>query len=577
MLVEAKWFLYKYKRLLVALGLLVALIYLVYEGFHNDVATNYANQQLSKIGIYKIKYPSVKQVDALFENTENQYSNVLFSYLNSKKETGLPETVPFSWNQFLDLDSYFARKDIQDKLLKENSCLKLERHFGKPEAVSFNCKDEKFDNLIPYKINENIFLYLTADNRVLLKNLYLQTSAPNPASLVYLMDDLVYQFPVDPKSQLIKIEEPGSLDKNLDRFKTNFAAKFIHKPLADLFESKTLSKFDFSADWPEVLDFDAPKYFSEAYTLNEPKASAYDWRFFDHLQAFDMNQRHAILKRLMRGWSHFSQQFNIFSWINKESMVGWYWNGLNLPWTNDLDIQLSASEFDKLLKFNNTLVFDYNDSSKGHYNVFYLDINPYYSKIRGNNNNMVNARFIDVMSGVVMDVTVLILVEDFQGLMSSKSLTEKERARFKDLERKESMALYDSSYITYPVDQLSTFIPALFENEITYVPAKYEDIIQSKHKSLIGATALQGHKYRQFLRLWVNQENCKIDEKAIVSPSTKHDDEECKKNSQQVRELYEKTKKVTIQHFLELNNFEKFKDNLQNYKLSIPRDARRTF
>lgn len=561
--------------MLVAAGLLVTLVYLVFEGFNNDNASNYASLQLSKFGIYKIKYPSVKQVDKLFENTENQYSNVLFSYLNSKKETGLPDTVPFSWNQFLDLDSYFATKDIQDKLLKDNSCKKLEQNFGKPDGVTLYCKDQKFDNLIPYVIYDNIFLYLTAENRVFLKNVYLQTSAPNPDTLVYLMDDLVYQFPVDPKGQLINIENPGDLHTNLDNFKKNFASKFVHKPLADLFDSKTLSKFDFSADWPEILDYDAPKYFSEAYTLNEPKASGYDWRFFDNLQAFDMNQRHVILKRLMRGWSHFSQQFGIFSWINKESMVGWYWNGLNLPWTNDLDIQLSASEFDKLLKFNNTVIFDYNDSSKGHYNVFYLDINPYYSKIRSNNNNMVNARFIDVMSGVVMDVTVLILVEDFQGLLSSKTLTEKERARFQELERKESMALYDSGYIAYPVDQLSTFIPALFENEITYVPAKYEDIIQSKHKSLVGSTAMQGHKYRQYLRLWVNQENCKVED--LTSPSQKNDDEECRKNSQQVRELFEKTKQITTHHFQELGNIDKFKDNLQNYKLTIPRDARRTF
>lgn len=83
-----------------------------------------------------------------------------------------------------------------------------------------------------------------------------------------------------------------------------------------------------------------------------------------------------------------------------------YWNERFLPWDDDIDIQTTVKGYTKFIPLDQTI----------YENRYLLDINPFSiinrqkNWARGTNLNKIDARWIDMESGMFIDITVLSLV-----------------------------------------------------------------------------------------------------------------------------------------------------------------------
>lgn len=151
---------------------------------------------------------------------------------------------------------------------------------------------------------------------------------------------------------------------------------------------------------------DSPKYFNEIQLDHDSAliGAHYDWRFFRGVLT---NEEQSYVKeRLMRAWSQFADAEGVAYWLAHGSMIGWYWNGMTMPWDTDNDIQMPIWELDRLAReFNGTLVLQHPFDDDG---KFLIDVTPWYiERTKGNGRNVIDARFIDIENGAYIDITGL--------------------------------------------------------------------------------------------------------------------------------------------------------------------------
>ncbi|OBA22037.1 hypothetical protein METBIDRAFT_40019 [Metschnikowia bicuspidata var. bicuspidata NRRL YB-4993] len=141
----------------------------------------------------------------------------------------------------------------------------------------------------------------------------------------------------------------------------------------------------------------------------------YDWRFFNDALFYDrigwtkaerIERTNIILERLLRNWNRFAEEKGIVSWIMHGPLLAWYWDGLMFPYDVDIDIQMPISELVRLGRdYNQTLVVE--NPSEG-YGKFLIDVGTYiHNRERSDTGNHIDARFVDVDSGIYIDITGL--------------------------------------------------------------------------------------------------------------------------------------------------------------------------
>ncbi|ODV96141.1 hypothetical protein PACTADRAFT_49543 [Pachysolen tannophilus NRRL Y-2460] len=150
----------------------------------------------------------------------------------------------------------------------------------------------------------------------------------------------------------------------------------------------------------------------------------YDWRFFNEYTVKENGELHtAVLHRLARVWYRMCQEFGMASWLNHGPLIGWYWNGVSMPYDFDLDLQMPIQHLHKMAKFlNNTILFDLsnepeyiNDDVKIDnkaefgYRSYFIDIDPIYwdRQMLRSIENKIDARLIDTETGIYIDITAL--------------------------------------------------------------------------------------------------------------------------------------------------------------------------
>ncbi|KAJ1565577.1 hypothetical protein HK405_012044, partial [Cladochytrium tenue] len=107
---------------------------------------------------------------------------------------------------------------------------------------------------------------------------------------------------------------------------------------------------------------------------------------------------HAQLEGLFAAWSRFSAHAGVKAWLAHGTLIGWFWSRQVLPWDDDIDLQISLADLDRLAdRFNQTI-----------WEARYLvDINPHVSRRYRQRRNVIDARFIDTRSGRFIDLTAL--------------------------------------------------------------------------------------------------------------------------------------------------------------------------
>lgn len=496
-------------------------------------------------------------------------ANLLLRYVS--QPTGEKDmTVPFSWGILFNLDPYF--ESIRKDKLNGLNCDSFSNSMGRPKEVEFNCENTP-NGKVPIKMSNNIVLYLSKSNRKLLKNLYLETTMPMPQKILYIFPghpEVFLKFDVRKQDHLLQLEEVDlATQVNLvrDLLMVDISSKKqIIEPIllnTDHFDTSRAPKIDVGNEF---------KYFGEGYTIAEPFGSKVDYRFYD-LELIEKYQlKNAKLQQLIRGWIHFSRIAGVNWWLTHSSLMGWYWNGFHLPFENRATAQVPIGDlFDKLIPHNQSIIFDYKDSTTGHYGSFFLDINPFSinagNDADGKNKvNLVDARFIDMSTGLVLDISASRAFKPDggkKGIHRELNLGDQKKVKKMIEESKFNTVLYDKEHNFTPLEEVLPLVPVHFDNELAFIPSHYSKILSDDSDKSLTRSSKSGFKFRSLFKLWIPIDKCRM--KLPWMESTKLEDSACLKNNEEIRAKAEKFSYYMKRHLKEKKQIDVLIKNAKNY------------
>lgn len=283
------------------------------------------------------------------------------------------------------------------------------------------------------------------------------------------------------------------------------------------------------------------KYFHEARLIGTSVGSHYDWRFFQRAQYSELEHK-TVLHRLARAWLRFSRVAGLQTWLAHGSLLGWYWNGMSMPWDDDIDIQMTLRSLHSLARrFNQTIVVDCNDDPRiAGAHLYYIDVSPHIgNRSLHSTNNVIDARFIDIHTGMYVDITALSIADAQEVTSSTKSavklhavfdpeyavatksaapsssLVDEYLRRLKDAELrscKEGQLLSCKSGHFYHVDELVPLFQTHFEGAKAFVPHEFEKVLVREYPKGLRLRHFNDWVFRPFLLLWVPKRICAGDQ-----------------------------------------------------------------
>lgn len=252
----------------------------------------------------------------------------------------------------------------------------------------------------------------------------------------------------------------------------------------------------------------------------------YDWRFFNTARA--EKEHEMFMHHMIRAWSNFVEQEGLMAWIAHGSLMGWWWNGMAMPWDSDNDVQMPIMEFDRFAKFyNGTLVVEDPEEGTGRY---YIDISPWYvERTRGNGKNLIDARFIDIRSGIYIDITGLAFTGERENHVQCKN-----------------RHFYKRSW-------LSPARKSLYEGVRTFIPNAFESVLQDEYHKFKSAV-FGDWMFKRALALWVPKNKClDFDETSKFFDENNQLSLYGACNSERILDEFDKTRAVTSAHMDEMD------------------------
>ncbi|CAH2351765.1 hypothetical protein CLIB1423_04S05468 [[Candida] railenensis] len=332
------------------------------------------------------------------------------------------------------------------------------------------------------------------------------------------------------------------------------------------------------------------KYFSETFAIDAEGnrvGNHYDWRFFSGIK--EGKELQIILRRLLRNWLQFTRKAGLKTWIAHGTLLSWYWNSLNFPWEDDVDVQMPIRDLHLLAEeYNQTIyVEDLEKECRGSYRGrYFIDITSSISlRERLDGSNTIDARFIDIDSGIFIDITGLSiskmppprrylsnLPQDFK-FMNGQG----EEAKLDSYQKgNEILKIYNCRNGHFAsISELSPLIPVFIEGELGFVPNSFQSMLTVEYgKSSLTTKRFNGYFFISRLRLWVKEhdlctflqnkeawveskgeisnknESCKLtfDEVSRVLELTK-DDLAKFVTKQEIAMEYHATRELTYRHF----------------------------
>ncbi|TPX57321.1 hypothetical protein PhCBS80983_g03903 [Powellomyces hirtus] len=189
------------------------------------------------------------------------------------------------------------------------------------------------------------------------------------------------------------------------------------------------------------------KYFHE-------KANHFDARYFKGKTEGEVRLRH--IKNMFAAWARFADERRIPYWIAHGSLLGWHFGGRVMAWDDDMDIQVNANMLYELTRYNLT-------RGSGNDTQYLLDVNPHHMTRYHERENVIDARFIDTLSGHFIDITGL-------ALTSVDHYTNEITVGCKSPHR-------------YPLSTLFPLVRVLFEGVPTWRPFNTSAILEKEYKT----------------------------------------------------------------------------------------------
>lgn len=385
------------------------------------------------------------------------------------------------------------------------------------------------------------------DKALLLGKSYLYTFAPSPSSIIFLTKDGSYSMNVNRRQKLLQSNMVANYLKETRKTRINPLDEYnrmikkyppknaavLNSPQIQLTESsfmvnfkglileyelkiksgtpltKKELKYYQSLKYSEntLQNGGPPKYFAEARLLDTLNGDHYDWRFFNGLKQGNYEQT-LTLHRLIRSFLSFCRQHGIVTWVAHGSLLSWYWNGMAFPWDNDIDVQMPILDLHKLsLNFNQSLVVE--DILDG-FGRYFLDCGSFITlRERGNGNNIIDARYTDVDTGLYIDITGLSLSNAAAPERYHKTLPKKYDLNGKEpLVNNIAMNVYNCRNNHFSsLSELSPLLKTNVEGEIGYVPKKFSQILSTEYSRGLLNKRFSGHVFVPQLRLWLKEDD----------------------------------------------------------------------
>jgi len=280
--------------------------------------------------------------------------------------------------------------------------------------------------------------------------------------------------------------------------------------------------YDSLVDCAQHTDTNEPTYFKMATIRRDDERNRdrewgwhYDWRFFDGALNYkregwtrdDLNHRtNIILDRLLRNWNRFAEEKGIITWIMHGPLLSWYWDGLMFPFDVDIDIQMPVVELARLAReYNQTLVVE--DPTEG-YGKFLIDVGTYiHNRGISTKGNHIDARFVDVDSGIYIDITAVsksaaVLPSEYEKKFSLAQIEKKPEGKEAEVE-----VYNDRRKHFYKLDQLSPLKYSMMGGVPVYIPATIHDRLVFEYSRGLTKYEFGGWFFIKMLNLWVKLEN----------------------------------------------------------------------
>lgn len=259
--------------------------------------------------------------------------------------------------------------------------------------------------------------------------------------------------------------------------------------------------------------YNEPAYFKmstlavngDARNVDKDQGWHYDWRFFNGALNYQRNgwtqeelsiRTNIILDRLLRNWFRFAEEKGIVSWIMHGPLLSWFWNGLVFPFDNDIDIQIPVKELVRLGEnFNQTLVIE--DAEEG-YGKYLIDVGTYvHNRDISITGNHIDARFIDVDSGIYIDIT---------GLSFSNAIPPNEYYDKGVFDKQNQQEIYnDRRKHYYTLDQLSLLKYSMVGGVPVYIPNKLCPRLNFEYPHGLTKPEFQNWHFVPKLGLWLSE------------------------------------------------------------------------
>lgn len=230
-----------------------------------------------------------------------------------------------------------------------------------------------------------------------------------------------------------------------------------------------------------------PKYLSEAVHISQFGGMGYhrDKRFFNGGLVEEYQEYQSRLNSLIRTWLKFTRANGLLTWVAHGSLYGYLYNGKNFPWDNDYDVQMPIRHLHLLSQyFNQSLVME--DPREGN-GKFLVDVGTSITvRTNGNGQNNIDARFIDVDSGLYVDIT---------GLSVSSN---PQRENFKDwYEEKKKGINLEEGMKNFKFPEVGDGLAAMNITDLLQYSEDHEQEFSSEQKGWIKNTEKNEREHRE--------------------------------------------------------------------------------
>ncbi|KAI5305653.1 hypothetical protein KEM56_003747 [Ascosphaera pollenicola] len=290
------------------------------------------------------------------------------------------------------------------------------------------------------------------------------------------------------------------------------------------------AKIDFITERPHMntdyskvrTDAVGEKYFREAQWHYH-----YDGRFAT--KQIEASQKLPHLRAMTQSYLATMADVGVDSWIMHGTLLGWWWNQKIMPWDSDLDVQVSESALYFLADHYNMTQHEFR-LDDGTTRRFLLEINPnFVLRTKSDVHNVIDARWIDMSSGLFIDITGV-------------------RKDYEARAKGDSGALMCKDYHRYQEDDLFPLRDSYFEGIPVKIPYAYNKLLIDEYgEKALTETHFEHHDFNYETKEWepMTEEDKKIEEQAKkeAEEKKKKQEEEKKKQEEENKKQEEENKK----------------------------------